>query len=99
MSRIAAIQISSSTDIEVNLSKVKDCAQKAVLEGAEMIVLPENVAFMGIKESDKLAIQEKPGFGPIQSFFSTLAKELNILLVGGTIPIQSEDKTRPFAAC
>jgi nitrilase len=62
-------------------------------------VLPENFAFMGKNELDKLQIQEKFGHGLIQDFLAQQAKQLGIWIIGGTIPIASQDPNKVYAAC
>src|SRR5690606_9308280 len=63
-----------------------------------MHVLPEYFGFMGRREADKLAIQEAPGNGPIQQFLAQAAKQHGIWLLGGTLPLQSEDAGRIYNA-
>ena len=46
----------------------------AVQQDAELVVLPENFAIMGMSEVDKVAIAEKFGEGQIQQFLSQQAK-------------------------
>jgi nitrilase len=91
MGRVAAIQRSSTDSVEQNLAALEHLVKNAVNQGAELVVLPENVAFIGKKDADKLAIAEVPYHGPIQAKLSSLAKEHNIWLVGGTIPIKADD--------
>lgn len=89
MKKIAAIQMSSSESVSKNLETVERLARVAASNQAKLLVLPENVAFLGKNEEDKLSIAEDPVQGPIQNFFSKLAKELDIWLVAGTLPIKS----------
>lgn len=89
MKKIAAIQMSSSESVSKNLETVERLARVAASNQAKLLVLPENVAFLGKNEEDKLPIAEDPVQGPIQNFFSKLAKELDIWLVAGTLPIKS----------
>lgn len=91
MGRVAAIQRSSTDSVEQNLAALEQLVKNAVEQGAELVVLPENVAFMGKKDIDKLAIAEEPYHGPIQTTLSSLAKQYNVWLVGGTIPIKADD--------
>ena len=39
-------------------------------QDAELVVLPENYALMGMTENDKVAIAEQPGDGPLQQFMA-----------------------------
>ncbi|KEQ02199.1 putative amidohydrolase, partial [Snodgrassella alvi SCGC AB-598-J21] len=51
---------------------------------------------MGKDETDKVAVAEVFGDGRLQTALKTLAAELGIILFGGTIPLQSTDKTKIF---
>lgn len=54
-----------------------------------MVVLPEYFAIMGLKDTDKVAVREAEGKGPIQKFLSTMAKKYKVWLVGGTVPLEA----------
>ncbi|STX51126.1 nitrilase [Legionella busanensis] len=98
MVKVAVIQMTSSSSITANISIVEKYLQEVVDQGINLVVLPENFAFMGIKETDKLAIAEEFGSGLIQDSISRLAKEYNLWLIAGTIPIKASD-TRIHSAC
>lgn len=98
MKRVAAIQMASGPNVNANLLEAQRLIDQAVNAGAGLIVLPENFAQMGNKESDKLKIQEQPGEGPLQSFLSDQAKQHGIWLVGGAIPIATDDPEKVFAS-
>ena len=98
MKRVAAIQMASGPNVNANLLEAQRLIDQAVNAGAGLIVLPENFAQMGNKESDKLKIQEQPGDGPLQSFLAEQAKQHGIWLVGGTIPIATDDPGKVFAS-
>ncbi|WP_298625796.1 carbon-nitrogen hydrolase family protein [uncultured Legionella sp.] len=88
MSRVALIQMVSSSKIDENLQYIEKMMLQAKNERAELVVLPENFAFMGLKETDKIQIAELYGNGPIQQKMSQLAKQLGLWVVAGTIPIK-----------
>ena len=52
---------------------------------------------MGQRESDKVAVREAPGDGPIQSFLAAAAREHGLWLVGGTLPLRASDDARTCA--
>lgn len=99
MSRVAAIQMASGPNVGANLIEAERLLALAVAQGAELVVLPENFALMGLSEADKLKAGEKEGAGPIQDFLSRQAAQQNIWIVGGTVPLVSPDPARIFAAC
>ncbi|MBA2709827.1 MAG: carbon-nitrogen hydrolase family protein [Tatlockia sp.] len=98
MPKIAAAQMVSSASTIDNLNKVETFFQKAKDLQVELLVLPENFAFMGINESDKLQIAEKYLDGEIQSTISLLAKRYNLWVIAGTLPLQGA-KNRVRASC
>ncbi len=99
MSRVACIQMASGPNVGGNLLEAERMIQEAVAGGAELVVLPENFAIMGLHETDKVAVRETPGDGPIQEFLAQQARRHGIWLVGGTLPLAAEDATKVRAAC
>lgn len=97
--KIAAIQMVSSDSVQDNLNEASQLIAQAVADGARLLVLPEYFCLMGRHDTDKLAICEKPGQGLIQDFLSQQAREHNIWLVGGTLPLCSPDVDRIYNAC
>lgn len=96
---VAAIQMASGPNVAANLSEAGRLIAEAASCGARLAVLPENFALMGMSEADKLAVAEEDGRGPLQAFLSEQAARHCIWLVGGTIPVASEDPGRVFGAC
>jgi nitrilase len=106
MAKVAAIQMASGPNVSANLSEVSRLISDAVANGAELVVLPENFAHMGMSEMDILNIAELPlekaakEQAPIQSFLASQAKSENIWIVGGTIPVKQNEKDQKVrAAC
>ncbi len=99
--KVAAIQMASSPNLGANLLEVEKLVAEAVDDGAGMVVLPENFAFLGKKNRDLAQFREAEGSGRLQDFLRQLARRHGIWIVGGTVPISSEnpqsDKVR--AAC
>ena len=97
---IAAIQMVSGPGVAENLAAAADLLAQAAAQGAQLAVLPENFALMGQRESDKLAVREREGEGPIQDFLAAQAARHRLWLVGGTMPLQgASDERRVRAAC
>lgn len=95
----AAVQMVSGTDVAANLTRAARLIGQAAATGAALVALPENFAFLGRHERDKLAVAEADGAGPIQDFLASTAARHNIHLVGGTIPLRGADPGRVRAAC
>jgi len=89
--KIAAIQMVSSPSVRANLDVAHTLLSQAATEGAELAVLPEYFCLMGLKDTDKLDVQEAAGHGPIQDFLARSARELGLWIVGGTVPLRASD--------
>lgn len=97
---IAAIQMVSGPQVAENLAAAAERLAQAADRGAQLAVLPENFALMGRQESDKLAVREAEGAGPIQDFLAEQAARHRLWLVGGTIPLHAPgEEHRVRAAC
>jgi deaminated glutathione amidase len=92
--KIAAIQMVSGTRVQGNLDAARQLLAQAAAQGAELAVLPEYFCIMGMKDTDKLKFQEQAGSGLIQDFLAHSARELGLWLVGGTLPMATDDASR-----
>ncbi len=99
MTRIAAIQMASGPNLGANLVEAERLLIAAADSGAKLVVLPENFAFMGNTEADKLKMREPDGSGPMQDFLAAQASRHGIWLVGGTVPLACERPDKVRAAC
>lgn len=94
----AAVQMASSPNVSANLIEAGRLVEKAVMQGAALVVLPENFALMGKSEKDKLEVAETEGAGPIQEFLARTSEKFKVWIVGGTMPMRaSEGKVRAAA--
>ena len=82
--KVAAAQMTSGASVSANLSLAGELASQARSAGADLLALPENFAFMGLKDADKLAVAEEEGAGPIQTWLSETARQLSLWIIGGT---------------
>jgi len=87
--RIAGIQMASGPNMSANLSEAERLIEIAVAQHANVVVLPEYFAMIGMKEMDVVAVREREGHGPIQKFLRAMAKKHRIWLVGGTVPLEA----------
>ncbi|MDP1559208.1 MAG: carbon-nitrogen hydrolase family protein [Nitrosomonas sp.] len=97
--RVAAIQMASGSSVSANLEAALRLIEDAVSQGARLVVLPEYFCIMGVKDTDKLAAQEQPEKGLIQSFLSETSRRLGIWLVGGTVPLASPEPGKVYNSC
>ena len=88
--KVAAIQMVSGTRVDDNLQTARALLAQAAAAGAELAVLPEYFCVMGRRDTDKLALQEDLGAGPIQAWLAATAHELGLWIVGGTLPLSCE---------
>ena len=89
--KVASIQMVSSADLKENLATASRLIKAAADNGAKLIALPEYFCLMGLKDTDKVNARENLGSGPIQEQLAALAKEHEIFLVAGTIPLVAKD--------
>ena len=99
--KVAALQMVSGIRVEANLRTAHQLLRQAADAGAELAVLPEYFCVVGHRDTDKLALQETLGQGPIQDWLAATAHELGLWLVGGTLPLSCEprDDRRVRNAC
>lgn len=89
--KVAVVQMNSQKDLETNLDQAYEYIREAAGEGALVVGVPENFAFLGgvrmrIEQADRFATQ-------IPKFLSETASEFEIYLLGGSYPVPaSEDK-------
>lgn len=87
--KTAAVQMISSPDWAENRDTAARLVAQAAAAGAQLVALPEYFCLMGRRDTDKLALAEGAGSGPIQTFIAEIARRHGIWLVGGTLPIQA----------
>jgi nitrilase len=92
--KVAAIQLASGSKIKANLREAAKLISNASAEGAELIVLPENFGMIGNRQEDVLEQREAAGNGLMQDFLAQQSQKYGITLVGGSVPIASEDSVR-----
>ena len=84
---VASLQMISTPRVDDNLRIAKTLIQQAAQQGAQLVVLPEYFCLMGHNDTDKLVIAEPFGQGPIQAFLVEQARQHNVHIVAGTMPL------------
>ena len=97
--RVAAIQMASGPNVAGNLEEAARLIDMAASIGVRIVALPEYFAIMGMKDTDKVAVREKPGDGPIQQWMSEIAAKHRIWLIGGSIPTESSVPNKVRNTC
>jgi len=93
--RVAAVQVTSTSDVDRNLARCADLIGEAAGRGARLVGLPENFAFIG-EEQEKLALAESLDGPPgrILGTMAGLAREANSWLLLGGMGERSDDAKR-----
>ncbi|MGS2723620.1 carbon-nitrogen hydrolase family protein [Porticoccus sp. GXU_MW_L64] len=99
MTKVAAIQMCSTRDLQHNLQRAEALLAQAAEQGVRLAVLPENFAYYGCKELRQVARDEADNSGPVRQFLSEQAKRHRLWIVGGTLPVVSPGDERGYAAC
>ena len=86
---IAALQMVSGRETHANLATAHTLLAQAHAAGAELAVLPEYFACMGLGERAKLAQAETFGRGPVQDFLARSARQWGMWIVGGTLALRT----------
>jgi predicted amidohydrolase len=86
--KVAAVQMTSTRDVQANLREAGRLVAEAARQGAKLVVLPENFSFLGATDADRVAAIERFGDGPAQQFLAETAEQRGLWIVGGTIPIR-----------
>ena len=81
----AAIQMTSKPDLDQNLLEAEELIELAVRQGAELISLPENFAFLG-KEEDKIAQAQNIAV-KTDKFLKKMAQRFQVTILGGGFPV------------
>jgi nitrilase len=92
--KVAAIQMVSCTRVADNLEAAARLVKQAAEAGAGLVLLPEYFCLLGNRDTDKVAVQEQYGSGPIQDALANLAREHHIWLLGGSLPLASANSAK-----
>ncbi len=92
--KVAAIQMTSSPDIDENLDKVDGFIRQAAGGGAKFILTPENSCCIRYPADKNLDSGFSIGNHPAIPRFSKLSRELGITLVIGSISVKLENENK-----
>ena len=97
---VAVIQMVSQSDVLANLVAARRLLEQAAAGGAQLAVLPENFAAMGRRDIADIGRAEALGEGPILPWLKQAARDLNLWIVAGTLPLPPADRpTAKVNAC
>ena len=87
----AALQLTSTSDPDVNFAAAEEQIELAAHRGAELVGLPENFAFMGDEER---RLELAPGLAERCSrFLITMARRYQVTLLGGGFPVPATERS------
>jgi predicted amidohydrolase len=94
--KVAALQLTSTDDVQANLTRASALATEAAAAGASLIGFPENFAYLGSDRDHRLSIAEElpapgadlkaQGGGPILTAMQALARQTGAWLLLGGFP-------------
>jgi predicted amidohydrolase len=90
----AAVQLCAGSDKSANLASATTLATQAARRGAELIVLPEMFVWRGKRADEDAAAETVPG--PTSDRLAALARELGVVLVGGSLLERSPESGRYY---
>ncbi|WP_330961434.1 carbon-nitrogen hydrolase family protein [Photobacterium sp. 53610] len=90
MAKVGVVQMNSGPDPEVNLAQLKKKLKGLQLQGAKLVVTPENCLVFGTRQ-DYERHAEPLGNGPLQSELAAISKQLGIWLLIGSMPVRRDD--------
>lgn len=99
MTNLVAIQMTSSPLVADNLAFVEQQLKSLPNERPCLVVLPECFACFGAGDKTLLEIAEDLHLGPIQQQLSQMAKQYDVWLVAGSMPITSPLIDKYTASC
>ena len=97
--RVAALQMVSTPSVPENLALARSLIAQAAADGAVLALLPEWFGIVGRRDTDKLAVRERDGEGPMQAMLSEAAREHRIWVIGGSVPLDCGEQTRVRNSC
>ncbi|HTT97593.1 MAG TPA: carbon-nitrogen hydrolase family protein [Rhizomicrobium sp.] len=89
--RAACVQLRSSDDVAENIRVTSDLIREAKGKGAQLIATPENTTLMAPDGGAKLEKSFPEDRDPALPAFTTLAKELGVWLLIGSLAIKVSD--------
>ena len=89
--KVAALQMVSTPRVAENIATAAALIAQAAMLGAKLVVLPEYFGILGMKDTDKVAVRESDGSGPLQDFLAAVAARHGVWVVGGSVPLSCDE--------
>lgn len=96
--RIALVQMTATNDLKANVTKMRQFAERANKERADIVVFPEMAYFYGSAEDNSRSAE---AFESLKAQFSGWARELKLTLVPGSLrePVKGDAHHHYNTAC
>jgi predicted amidohydrolase len=89
--RAAVVQVNAGNDMDHNIWRALDAVRRARAGGAEIVMLPENVAMMELGRENVLAQARRAEDHPALAAFRDVARETGAWINAGTLGILLDD--------
>ncbi len=99
MTRVAAVQMCSGTDVDANLRSACGLIGEARETGARVVVLPENFSVMAGDAAERARAALGGAGEETRAVLAGVAREHGIWVVAGSVPYSVDDKRRQRSAC
>jgi len=97
--RVGVIQMTSGSDIDLNYEKIKVFVKKATEDGADLVCLPENFAFIGKNRAEATDVAENIRQGELFLRYRQLAMDNRVWLsLGGFPERHPDDQTKRYCS-
>src|SRR5262245_33679768 len=93
----AAVQLAAGSAKAAHIDTACELVRAAAKRGAELVVLPEVFAWRGTPDGERAVAETIPG--PTSERLAALARELRIVLVGGSLLEVAPGDAKPFNTC
>ncbi|CAH0534459.1 Deaminated glutathione amidase [Vibrio stylophorae] len=90
MAKFGVVQMNAGSDPQHNLKSLEKKIRGLQLQGARVILLPENCFVFGDKGDYEIHAEEL-GQGPLQDWCENITHKLGIWLIVGSMPIRHDD--------
>jgi predicted amidohydrolase len=89
--KAALVQVNAGNDMDHNIWRACDAIRRARAGGAELVLLPENVAMMELGRKNGLAQAHRPEDHPALAAFKEVARETGAWVAAGTLAVLQDD--------
>ena len=95
--RVGIVQMTSTDDLDANLKAARELVSAAAADGASLVALPENFAYLR-REGTPIPCAQNDD-GEVVGTLRDLARQHGLWLVGGTYPEAISGEARVFNTC